>query len=185
MNGSIVVSSDLEQRKYCSEPDRYSQCYLSGLSVCIRFSLYIINCTVYHQHFIFPKFRLGGRNFCKELLEISCQSTKVHRHSCEMSVNFCKNKGRNSANFALTILAQYRNGYYCDSIMMLQNGTWHAQQPGCYCDVRSGTDLELTRWPTTSFLDFSCLEHAQAPHEHSRQSTIQLGSVSFIDANIR
>lgn len=62
-----------------------------------------------------------------------------------MSVNFCKNKGRNSANFALITLAQYCNGYYCDSIMMLQNGTWHAQQRGCYCDVRSGTDLELAR----------------------------------------
>lgn len=129
MNGSILVSSDLEQRKYCSELDRYSQCYLLGLSV----------------SFHFPKISLRWTKFCKELLEISCQSTKVHRHSCEMSVNFCKNKGRNSANFALTILAQYRNGYYCDSIMMLQNGTWHAQQPGCYCDVRSGTDLELTR----------------------------------------
>ena len=89
MNGSILISSDLEQRKYCSEVDRYSQCYLSGLSVCIRFNLYIINCTVYHQNFIFPKFPLGGQNFAKNSLKfrvnqrkftgihVKCQSTFV------------------------------------------------------------------------------------------------------------
>ena len=36
--------------------------------------------------------------------------------------------------------------------------------------------------PTTSFLDFSRLEHAQAAHEHTEQPTTQLESVSFVDA---
>ena len=35
---------------------------------------------------------------------------------------------------------------------------------------------------TTSFLDFSRLEHAQATHEHTEQPTTQLGSASFVDA---
>ena len=37
---------------------------------------------------------------------------------------------------------------------------------------------------TTSFLDFSRIEHAQATHEHTEQLTTQLGSVSFVDAII-
>ena len=54
----------------------------------------------------------------------------------------------------------------------------------CYCDVsrwrRFGTDRI-----TTSFLDFSRLEHAQDTHEHREQPTTQLGSVSFVDAIIQ
>ena len=36
--------------------------------------------------------------------------------------------------------------------------------------------------PTTSFLDFSRLEHAQATDEHTEQLMTQLESVSFVDA---
>ena len=52
-------------------------------------------------------------------------------------------------------------------------------------------DCDVSRWgrfrtdtPTTSFLDFSRFEHAQATHEHIEQPTTQLESVSFVDANI-
>ena len=41
------------------------------------------------------------------------------------------------------------------------------------------------RHTDSSFLDLSRLEHAQATHEHTEQPTIQLGSVSFVDAIIR
>ena len=45
-------------------------------------------------------------------------------------------------------------------------------------EIWFGTDT-----PTTSFLDFSRLEHAQAAYEHTEQPTIQLGNLSFMDAN--
>ena len=70
-----------------------------------------------------------------------------------------------------------------DTILMFQNGAWHARHAGCYCDVsrwrRFGTNT-----PTTSFLDFWRLEHAQAVQEHTEQPRTRLGSVFFVDANI-
>ena len=63
----------------------------------------------------------------------------------------------------------------------LQNGAWHDQHAGCYCDIsrwrRFGTNT-----PTASFLDFLCLKHAHDTYKHTEQPTTQLGSVSFVDA---
>ena len=71
------------------------------------------------------------------------------------------------------------DGYYCDASKWRR----HARYAGCYCDVscwcRFGTNT-----PTTSFLDFWRLEHAQATQEHTEQPRTQLGSVFFVDANI-
>ena len=70
--------------------------------------------------------------------------------------------------------------YYCD-VSKLAHGTLGFLDADC--DVsrwgRFGTDTL-----TTSFLDFSGLEHAQATHEQTEQPTTQLKSVSFVDANI-
>ena len=41
---------------------------------------------------------------------------------------------------------------------------------------------QISNRTTTSFLDFSHLEQAQAIHEHTEQPTTQLGSISFVDA---
>ena len=68
-----------------------------------------------------------------------------------------------------------------DTIVTFQNGAWHARHAGCYRKFQDGADLEPTHRSTTSFLDFSRLEHAQATHEHTEQPTTQLESVSFVD----
>ena len=185
VNGSILVSCYLEQRKDCSELDRYSQWYLSGLSVCIRFSLYIIDCTVYDQNFIFRTFRFGGQNFAKKSLKFRVNQRKFTGIHVKCQSTFVRTKDE----IRQTLLSLLLHSTVMDTIVTqswcfkMAHGMLSSLD--AIMTFKDGTDLELTHWPTTSFLDFSCLEHAQATQEHSRQPTTQLGSVYFIDANIR
>ena len=72
------------------------------------------------------------------------------------------------------------------TIVTFQNGAWHAG-----LNYLLHADCDVSRWrrfgtntPTTSFLDFSRLENAQATHKHTEQPRTQLESVSFVDTNI-
>ena len=67
-----------------------------------------------------------------------------------------------------------------DVIVTFQNGAErNVGHAGCYFDVprwrRFGTD-------TSSLLDFSRSEHAQATHGHTEHPSTQLGSVSLVNA---
>ena len=69
--------------------------------------------------------------------------------------------------------------FICNANILI--GAWRARHAGCYFDVsrwrRFGTDT-----PTTSFLDFSRLEHALAAHEHTEQPTTLLRRRNMMSA---